>query len=62
MNIHYLFRDERDVNHVRAGSGSSDQRSSQAASAFEAYNKPMSTFGKSEPNGPKSTSIHSFPR
>ncbi|KAL4216328.1 Tight junction protein ZO-2 [Mactra antiquata] len=64
-------RDDREFpgNHVRAGSGSSsnDQRGSQAGSAFEAYNKPMSTFGKNDLNRPKSpkksgTDVRALPR
>ena len=57
------FRDERDPSGGRpvrtsgsgAGSNSSDGRGQGAGSAFEAYKQPLSTFGKSEQNGPQST-------
>ena len=66
MNRPVLFhsRDERDSSVGRpvkpgssAGSSSSDQRSSGPGSAFEAYKQPLSTFGKSEQNGPQSIGI-----
>ena len=57
----YVYRDERDSSDGRpartsgagAGSGSSDQQGQGSGSAFEAYKQPLSTFGKSEQNGPQ---------
>ena len=62
----FFFRDERDSTGGRpvkpsgssAGSSSSDQRGSGPGSAFEAYKQPLSTFGKSEQNGPQSPIIN----